>query len=192
MTKQELRQVYLQKRQALTEGEYLLRNRKICELFFASIDISFAKTIHTFLPIREKHEPDTWLIIERIRREFPHVRISLPRITEAEQMENIYFEGLHQLIKNKWGIEEPRHGVPTPVEKIDLVLVPLLCFDERGNRVGYGKGYYDSFLKECRPSTKKIGLSLFNDREVIDDLYDGDIRLNECLTPDNHIIFSTP
>lgn len=167
-------------------------SRKLCELFFVSIDLSFVQTIHTFLSIREKHEPDTWLIVERIRREFPHIRISVPRITEAGQMENIYFEGLHQLVRNKWGIEEPRHGVPTPTEKIDLVLVPLLCFDRSGNRVGYGKGYYDSFLRECRSTTKKVGLSLFSNSEVIDDLYDGDVILDECLTPVNHIIFSMP
>lgn len=167
-------------------------SRKLCELFFVSIDLSFVRTIHTFLPIREKHEPDTWLIVERIRREFPHIRISVPRITEAGQMENIYFEGLHQLVRNKWGIEEPRHGVPAPTEKIDLALVPLLCFDRSGNRVGYGKGYYDSFLRECRSTTKKVGLSLFSNSEVIDDLYDGDVILDECLTPVNHIIFSRP
>jgi 5-formyltetrahydrofolate cyclo-ligase len=192
MTKQELRKIYLQKRQALNEGEYLMLSRKLCELFFVSIDLSFVRTIHTFLPIREKHEPDTWLIVERIRREFPHIRISVPRITEAGQMENIYFEGLHQLVRNKWGIEEPRHGVPAPTEKIDLALVPLLCFDRSGNRVGYGKGYYDSFLRECRSTTKKVGLSLFSNSEVIDDLYDGDVILDECLTPVNHIIFSRP
>ncbi len=183
MTKAELRKQYLQKRQQLTEAEYLHLNRLLCEHFFSSIDVSFLKVVHTFLPIREKKEPDTWLIIDRTRREFPHIRLSLPKLNLEGEMENIYFEGIHQLEKSTWGIEEPRHGVPTPAEKIDLVLVPLLCFDKAGNRVGYGKGYYDTFLASCKPSCHKLGISLFSTPEVIDDLNENDVALDAVLTP---------
>lgn len=183
MTKAELRKLYLQKRQDLGENNYQQLNLLLYHAFFSNIDLSFIKTVHTFLPILEKHEPDTWMIIDRIRREFPHIRLSLPKINAAGVMENIYFEGLHQLEKNKWGIEEPRHGVPTPTEKIDLVLVPLLCYDDKGNRIGYGKGYYDVFLKECKPTCKKIGVSLFDTPEVIDDIDTHDVALDAMLTP---------
>lgn len=183
MTKAELRKLYLQKRQNLGEVNYQQSNLALYHAFFSSIDLSFIKTVHLFLPIREKHEPDTWMIIDRIRREFPHIRISLPKTNAAGGMENIYFEGLHQLEKNKWGIEEPRHGVPTPAEKIDLVLVPLLCYDTKGNRVGYGKGYYDIFLKTCNPTCRKIGVSLFDTPEVIDDVDVHDVPLDAILTP---------
>jgi len=189
LTKAELRKQYLQKRQQLTEAEYLHLNRLLCEHFFSSIDVSFLKVIHTFLPIRKKKEPDTWLIIDRIRREFPHIRLSLPKLNLEGEMENIYFEGIHQLEKSKWGIEEPKQGVPTPSEKIDLVLVPLLCFDKAGNRVGYGKGYYDTFLASFKPSCQKIGLSFFNTTEVIDDLYEKDIPLDSVLTPEGLLTF---
>jgi 5-formyltetrahydrofolate cyclo-ligase len=183
MTKAELRKLYLQKRHDLGENNYQQLNLLLYHAFFSNIDLSFIKTVHTFLPILEKHEPDTWMIIDRIRREFPHIRLSLPKINAAGVMENIYFEGLHQLEKNKWGIEEPRHGVPTPAEKIDLVLVPLLCYDFVGNRVGYGKGYYDIFLKTCKPTCKKIGVSLFDKPEVIDDVDPHDILMDAILTP---------
>lgn len=189
MTKAELRKQYLQKRQLLTEAEYLHLNRLLCEHFFSSIDLSFLKVVHTFLPIREKKEPDTWLIIDRIRREFPHIRLSLPKLNTEGKMENIYFEGMHQLEKSKWGIEEPRHGVPTPTEKVDLVLVPLLCFDNAGNRVGYGKGYYDTLLATCNPTCHKLGISLFSTPEVIDDLNENDIALNAILTPPGLLSF---
>lgn len=183
MKKSELRTLYLQKRQALPEGEYLQLCQRLCDLFFVSIDLSFVKTVHTFLPIREKREPDTWLIIDRIRREFPHIRLSLPKVNAKGELENIYFEGLHQLAKNKWGIEEPRHGVPTPSEKIDLVLVPLLCVDKKGNRVGYGKGFYDKFLATCRPDCKKVGLSFFDPVDDIDDVNEFDIALDALIAP---------
>lgn len=183
MTKAELRKLYLQKRQDLGESNYQQLNLALYHTFFTSIDLSFLKTLHTFLPIRKKYEPDTWMIIDRVRREFPHIRISLPKINEEGVMENIYFEGLHQLEKNKWGIEEPRHGVPTPAEKIDIVLVPLLCYDAKGNRVGYGKGYYDMFLKSCKPTCRKIGITLFDEPEIIDDVDMHDVPLDAVLTP---------
>ena len=115
MTKQELRKLYLQKRKELSEAEYLVLNQRLTDMFFSSIDLSFIKVVHTFLPVIEKREPDTWLIIDRIRREFPHIRLSIPKVNpDSNQLENFFFEGLHQLKENNWGIlnrikEYPRH-----------------------------------------------------------------------------------
>jgi 5-formyltetrahydrofolate cyclo-ligase len=121
MTKAEARREFLQKRQALSEGEFQQLNLQLYLQFFAQLDLSFIKCLHVFLPIEGKREPDTWQIIDRIKREFPHLRISIPKV-KGDELENIYFEGYHQLKKNKWGILEPEQGVPTPTEKIDMVL----------------------------------------------------------------------
>ena len=59
-----------------------------------------------------------------------------------------------------------------------MVLVPGVCFDRDGHRVGYGKGFYDRFLKTCRPDCVKIGLSFFEPVEKIDDVHNGDIALD--------------
>lgn len=190
MTKQALRALYLQKRDNLSEEEYTHLNFQIYQQFFATIDLSFLKVIHTFLPITAKHEVDTWPIIDRIRREFTHIRISLPRVNpRSNTIENFYFEGLHQLTTNEWGIQEPKQGLPTEAQKIDMVIVPLLAFDEHGNRVGYGKGFYDKFLVTCRPDCKKVGLSLFNAIQKISDVNTMDIRLDECITPTDVVTF---
>ena len=74
-------------------------------------------------------------------------------------------------------------------EKIDLVLVPLLAFDKRGHRVGYGKGYYDRLLSQVRHDCRKIGLSLFQPVDVIDDIAASDIELDECVTPEGVVAF---
>lgn len=182
MTKEEARKAFLQKRLALSEGAYQHLNFQLYNQFFAQVDLSFIKCIHIFLPIESKKEPNTWPIIDRIQREFPHVRISIPKVV-GDQLENIYFEGLHQLKKNKWGILEPEQGVPTPTEKIDMVIVPLLAVDNNGHRVGYGKGFYDRFLAECRIRCLRIGISLFDPVETIEDIDDNDITLTHCLTP---------
>ncbi|MCE2893315.1 MAG: 5-formyltetrahydrofolate cyclo-ligase [Flammeovirgaceae bacterium] len=188
MTKVEARKAFLQKRLALSEGAYQQLNFQLYNQFFAQIDLSFIKCIHIFLPIENKKEPDTWPIIDRIRREFPHVRISIPKVV-GDQLENIYFEGLHQLKKNKWGILEPEQGVPTPTEKIEMVLVPLLAFDKSGNRVGYGKGFYDQFLAECRIRCQRVGISFFPPIDVIEDVDENDIVLSQCITPRQFFAF---
>jgi len=184
MTKQELRKIYLEKRMALSEAEYQQLNYRLCENFFVHIDLSFIKVVHTFIPLTEKREPDTWLIIDRIRREFPHIRLSIPRVNnQTGNLENFFFEGLHQLEKTSWGILEPKQGIPTPVEKIDMVMVPLLAFDTQGHRVGYGKGYYDKFLSMCNNTCSTIGVSHFSSPEMIDDNYTDDVPLKMVVTP---------
>jgi 5-formyltetrahydrofolate cyclo-ligase len=181
MTKQEARKIYLQKRLDLSEGEYQQLNLQLYHQFFTQLDLSFIKCIHIFLTIESKREPDTWPIIERIRREFPHIRISIPKVVN-DVLENIYFEGLHQLKKNKWGILEPEQGVPTPTEKIDMVIVPLLTFDEKGHRVGYGKGFYDRFLITCRKDCQRVGISFFSAIDLIEDANENDILLTRCIS----------
>lgn len=184
MTKKELRELYLQKRAALSEAEYSQLNFQLYQNFFSNVDLSFVRVLHTFLPIPAKKEVDTWLIIDRIRREFPNVRISVPKVnSQTGVFDSFYFEGLHQLAVNEWGIQEPKQGIPTEPEKVDAVLIPLLAFDKSGHRVGYGKGFYDKFLAACRPDCKRTGLSLFNAEGKIDNPGEFDIRLHQCITP---------
>jgi 5-formyltetrahydrofolate cyclo-ligase len=182
MTKDELRKIYLAKRKALSEEERMSLSKQLCDLFFSTIDLSSTKVVHIYIPIESKQEPDTWLIIDRIQKDFPLIRISIPKI-QNEAMESFYFEGLHQLEKNNWGILEPKLGVPTPINEIDLVIVPLLAFDKLGHRVGYGKGFYDRFLKDCRSDCRKIGLSLFQPEEKIEDTDHLDVPLGMAFTP---------
>jgi 5-formyltetrahydrofolate cyclo-ligase len=190
MTKNELRKLSLHKRLALCEAEYAHLNFQLYQQFFSNIDLSFVKVVHTFLPIVAKKEVDTWLIIDRIKREFPHIRISIPKVnTQTGVFDSYYFEGLHQLATNAWGIAEPKQGIPTEPEKIDLVLIPLLAFDKAGNRVGYGKGFYDKFLAGCRPDCTKMGLSLFDAEEKINDSNSFDIKLDTCITPQSVMRF---
>jgi 5-formyltetrahydrofolate cyclo-ligase len=188
MNKQELRKLFLEKRKLLSESDYARLNLALYSQFFASIDLSFIHVLHTFLPIEGNHEPDTWTILERVRREFPHVRISLPRV-KGDHLENIFYEGPHQLKTSGWGIREPKQGVPTPPDKIDLVIAPLLIFDKRGHRVGYGRGYYDRLFAEVKPQCLKVGLSLFPPVDTIDDIADFDVPLDRCVTPEGVLKF---
>ena len=181
MTKKEIRKLFLEKRKALSEADYVRMNLALYGHFFASIDLSRVRVLHCYLPIADNREPDTMSIVERIRREYPHIRIVLPKVA-GQELENIYYEGPHQLETSSWGIPEPKQGVPAPAEKIDLVVVPLLAIDKEGHRVGYGGGYYDRLLKQTRTDCRKIGLSFFPPVESIDDVTENDVRLDQCVT----------
>jgi len=86
-------------------------------------------------------------------------------------------------VVNAYGIAEPINGEWITPEEIDLVFVPFLACDEKGYRVGYGKGFYDRFLASCRPDILKIGFSYFEPVEHISDINQFDVPLNICITP---------
>ncbi|MEG0766542.1 MAG: 5-formyltetrahydrofolate cyclo-ligase [Clostridia bacterium] len=76
-------------------------------------------------------------------------RLLLPRCRAAGMMDALPVDALEGLEANRWGIPEPREQSPVPPDDIDLVLVPGLCFDREGNRLGHGGGYYDRYLSRC-------------------------------------------
>lgn len=191
MTKKELRKTYMRKRLELTEEAYRLRNDKLTARLFADVDFAGIAVLHTFLPIGKNREVDTWKIIDRVQREFPEIRICIPKINnQTSELEHYYYEGKEQLEKNTWEIPEPIKGVPAAVEKIDAVLVPLLAFDKKGHRLGYGRGFYDRFLARCRRDCLKIGLSLFETEEEIDDIGEKDVPLDRVITPEKVFDFN--
>lgn len=161
MTKQELRKLYLQKRSALSAADVDSMSMMLCDNFFSTIDLTAIKVLHLFLPIKKFNEPNTWLIIERIKKDFPDIKLSIPRVNAAtNDLEHVYLE--EQLLQlSNWEIPEQIAGTKTEALHIDMILVPMLIFDKHGQRVGYGKGFYDRFLARCSPSCKKIGLSFF-------------------------------
>ena len=84
---------------------------------------------------------------------------------------------------------EPPGDIAILPKDIDMVFVPLLSFDKNGYRVGYGKGYYDKFLANCREDLVKVGFSFFEPVVKIEDVDGYDIPLNYCLTPENFYSF---
>ena len=189
MTKAELRTEYKQKRATLAPEAVFARSQQIAERFFADQKIQQAlaepaAVLHTFLPIRRQNEVDTWPIVHRVWAEFPHVRV-LSSSTDfgTKTLASFDLRPDTVLVENRWGIPQPATP-PRPVSQVPtLVLVPLLAFDERGHRVGYGGGYYDRFLAETGLGCLKIGLSLFEPVAEMDNLDPTDIALQGCICP---------
>jgi len=141
--------------------------------------------VHVFLPIVSKNEVNTWFIIQHLQAHFPGIEISVPVTNVANQTLSHYLLTPDTDLKiNKWGIPEPVNATQLPEALMDLVLVPLLAFDEKGHRVGYGKGYYDQFLNKCRPDTIIVGLSL-EEKPIpfIQDIHEGDRALQYVVAP---------
>lgn len=143
---------------------------------------------HLFLPITEQREIDTSFILSILQGKDKTVVI--PKVISATEMTHYLLLDNTRLIKNKWNIPEPVDGIEIKAEKLDVVFIPLLSFDKKGNRVGYGKGFYDRFLDLCKPDVVKIGLSLFDAEEVIEDVGPHDKKMDYCITPEKLYSFS--
>jgi 5-formyltetrahydrofolate cyclo-ligase len=190
MNKRDLRKIYLDKRAALEPEEVQEKSLQIAERFFETFNLKKINYFHGFLPIEKFNEIDTRLIFHRIWFEFANVETAVPRINfEKDELESLKFTPVTELVLNAWMIHEPSHNELFVCEKFDLILVPLLAFDREGGRVGYGKGYYDKFLKNCRSGCIKVGLSHFPPEEKIDDIEEFDVKLDYCLTPDETFKF---
>jgi 5-formyltetrahydrofolate cyclo-ligase len=183
MFKAYLRKIYLAKQKKLSAIERKQKSEQIIEQFFLGFDLSKINFLHCFLPIERTNEIDTKPIFQNVWREFSHTETLVPRVNfQTGEIENLRFTPKTELKQNQWQIDEPMHDEMVDTEKIDLVLVPLLCFDRKGFRVGYGKGFYDKFLKNCRADCLKIGLSYFEPVAKIADTQDFDVRLDFCVT----------
>ena len=184
MRKAELRKQMLQQRRALPPEEVQLRSQRIADQFFRHFAPQAGQTVHVFLPILKNNEVNTWLIIERLRREHPEVRVAVP-VTDAAQhvLTHHHLTDKAVLVENAWGIPEPQDAHIIYAEEVDVVLVPLLAFDKAGHRVGYGKGFYDRFLAEARPDVLKVGLSLEPPVAHITDPNAFDVPLDAVVMP---------
>ena len=185
MLKTALRRQMLEKRLAYHPEEVEALSQQICRQFFSFFDFSTIRVLHVFLPITHKNEVNTWPIIKNLEQSFPDVSVTVP-VTDMinQNLAHYLLKPETSVIHNKWGIPEPLGTESIPDQEIDMVLVPLLAFDENGHRVGYGKGFYDRFLAKCRPDVITVGLSL--EDEVVPfimDVHEADITLKYVVTP---------
>ena len=188
MTKQDLRNYYTEKRLALSPRQLEHISEKICDSTFRNFQLE-GKRISLFLPIERKKEINTYKIWEKALSF--GAEVAVPKVNfKTNELKQILFESEDQLEISTFGIPEPKKGRVIAAEHFDYVFVPLLAIDSKGYRVGYGKGYYDRFLKKCSPRCKFIGLSHFDEfQDTIDDIYSGDVRLHGCITPTNFYRF---
>ncbi len=203
MTKQEIRKIFLERRKTLSACQRDDISEAIATNFFSFLSKKLLENtiinyLHIFLPITSKNEIDTFLIIRKIQKEYPEIKLLVPKVNlDIMQIESYLleedFEETPILKLNKWNILEIENGKKIENSEIDIVLLPLLAFDKDGFRVGYGKGFYDKFLEKCYQEGNKkiikIGLSSENNATFIEDLNEFDQKMDFCVTPNNIIKF---
>lgn len=188
MLKKELRIKYKELRKLLSKEEIENKSLAIAnQLLQLNTSIDDRKVwqgtyYHLFLTIAEQKEIDTEFILQILAGKDKEIVVSKSDFATLGMSHYLLTDNT-KFKKNAYNIPEPLNGLEVPVNKIDVVFVPLLAFDLKGNRVGYGKGFYDKFLSECKSETIKIGLSFFEAETIIEDISLNDIRLNYCITP---------
>ena len=187
MNKTALRQKYKTLRNSLSENEVEEMSLAVANTIL-KLPIWDKTYFHIFLPIMEHKEVNTEYILHVLSGKDKEIIVSKADF-KTRNMTHFLLTDNTRIKKNEYNIPEPVDGIEVPSSKIEVVFVPLLAFDKKGHRVGYGKGFYDKFLSECKPNAIKIGLSFFDPEELITDVFEGDIKLNYCVTPNEVHLF---
>lgn len=142
---------------------------------------------HIFLSIRAKQEVDTSYLLHILQGR--DKSIAVPKVQfEQRQLQSFLLQENTKLRLSDYGVPEPEDGIEIPPEKMDVVFVPLLAYDKQGNRLGYGMGFYDRFLSQCRSDCIFVGLSFFPPENTLT-TGEHDIPLDYCVTPSTFYTF---
>lgn len=183
MTKAALRKIYKEKRKQVSWKDKE-RWTDMILINFQKLDIPFIDCVHTYLAMEGQNEVDTVNVSRYLAFKNPGLKVVVPKINlDAGEMRHYIFNDDAEMAPNSFGIIEPVKGEKVGAHEIDLVLTPLLAFDKRGYRVGFGKGFYDKFFQQCHPNVIKVGLSYFEAEEMIENINPFDVPLNYCITP---------
>ncbi|MCT4628509.1 5-formyltetrahydrofolate cyclo-ligase [Winogradskyella sp.] len=185
MTKSELRKKYKTLRKELSTESIEDLSLSIANKLL-QLDIWDKSFYHIFLPIEEQKEVNTEYILNILAGKDKNIVISKSNF-EDYSMTHYLLTDSTKIKKNNYNIPEPIDGIEISTPQIDIVFIPLLAFDNKGNRVGYGKGFYDRFLSHCKPETLKIGLSFFETEKEHFETNNNDVTLDYCVTP--NVIF---
>ena len=191
MKKKDIRNIYKERRKQLSASQ-VAQMDDLMLIQFQKLDFEIPSFIMTYSPIEKMNEFNPQLITDYCYFKNPGQHLLYPVMVELDGKNEI----LSALVQddtlfetNGYGIDEPVDGQDIFPSAIDLVIVPLLGFDKRGCRVGYGKGYYDRFLQRCRKDCIKIGFSYFDAVDCIEDANENDVQLDYCITHQQVYIF---
>ncbi len=185
MTKKEARTKYKEKRQALPHALVQQMSLEIANKSLDAKGLWNYETYHIFLSIEKQNEVNTDYMLHILQGKDKNIVVARSNF-ESYSMQHFLLTEQTTLQTNKWGIPEPNNGIKVEEQQIDVVFVPLLVADINGQRIGYGKGFYDRFLALCKPDVLKVGLGFFSPlQEELKDTHLNDIPLDMLITPKN-------
>lgn len=166
ISKADARKELRARRKAMTEQERLEKSQSIGEKVRAEIDWSQVLTAHVFEPISSLAEVDVTDVISDIKAQYPRIHFYTSRQYDGE-----------------WTVHSIAADAPVPTASFDVVLVPMLGYDNSLHRIGYGGGYYDRLLAG-QPLAQKIGLCFTNGYFKDLPVEPHDVPLDRILTED--------
>jgi 5-formyltetrahydrofolate cyclo-ligase len=189
MTKKQLR-LSMQKKRKMLDLPHQHQLLAGMVSHFQKIPFADFKAILSYNPIPNKIEVPAPLFEEALQDFSLDFQICYPAADFSSGAMQAYADD-NQLewAEAGFGLTQPKAGTTVPPDAIDLILVPLLAFDKRGHRLGYGKGFYDRYLRYCRPDAIKIGLSWFEPLDELPEISALDVPLNYCVTPQELYVF---
>ncbi|MGN6400995.1 MAG: 5-formyltetrahydrofolate cyclo-ligase [Flavisolibacter sp.] len=189
MLKKQAREIFRKNRDAISSTDKMKWDDLLL-IQFQTIDFPFVNYVLSFYPIEENNEVDTFLITDHLHFKNPNLNICYPKTAFHNQtMQAVLCNADSIFEANAYNIPEPLDNEIIEPSLLDVVIVPLLAFDTKGNRIGYGKGFYDRYLKDCRSDCIKIGLSYFEAIDAVDDANEFDVPLDLCITPQRTYVF---
>ncbi len=182
MEKSEIRKLVLAKRDAMSRTETREKSRMIQERLVALPEFRKASAIMFY--VQKGNEVMTDTIIEYSLGEGKRVAVPFSDKRSKTLVPSL-ISSLSELEMGSFGIPEPRELHPIEAEAIELIIVPGIAFDRSGNRIGYGHGYYDRFLKTTK--TKKIALAY--ELQIVDEIpnHSNDIKMDKIVTEERVI-----
>jgi 5-formyltetrahydrofolate cyclo-ligase len=187
MLKSVARKELLAKRKLLTESDCM----KLDDLLLIQLqkmDWSSTQILGSFYPMENQSEPNSMLLVKYLQYSIPDLKVAYPIVNASDYSMDFYIE-TDTLQVNQWGIQEPLPFNILQPEQLDTLLVPLIGFDLTGQRIGFGKGFYDRYFSRCVKTVKRIGVSYFEPLPNIQDTHQFDVPLTHCITPWNNYEF---
>ena len=178
MTKSELRNMMKRRRRTLSATRILCYSAIVTEKLLKEDVYRDADVILGYYSISAEVSMD--YLFEQARKDGK--KVALPVCLPGREMEFRYFDENTELVKGEYGIPEPVGTERVELDGVNaLVVVPGVSFDAFGNRIGYGGGYYDRFLKKY-PDVPKVMLAYELQKTISVPADGNDIPMNLILT----------
>ena len=162
LTRQQFRRQALQRRRQLTYFQQQSAGRALCRRIRSFPPYRRARHICVYMSVAS--EISTAALIAMVRRDGKCCYVPVLHPWQAHKMMFVHYKAGERLQRNRWGIDEPALGLQNQLaaDQFDLVMMPLLAFDQQGRRLGMGQGFYDrafAFRRDTRCKPLLLGLA---------------------------------
>lgn len=154
LSKKELRKAIIENKSDLSAQQISAASQKILNQLTSCLRNEDFKAVHIYQSLLNLKEPDTEPIIAWLMDTYSQIKIFIPTVDQANKASNVDDQNIIEHNKQIY----PSKRIMSTSDKIDIFLLPLVAFDESGNRLGHGGGFYDKLLSHY-PKAKKIGLA---------------------------------